>query len=51
MRLYTQRAESLLGLLVMSPSLASGVLNTANITSSCAVTPRSAAKSDPGLPT
>ena len=51
LRLYTQRAESLLGLLVMSPSLASGAENTANMTSSWAVTPRSAARSEPGLPT
>ena len=35
----------------MSPSDKSGVLNTANKTSSCAVTPNSAARSEPGLPT
>ena len=51
LRLYTQRALSLLGLLVMSPSLESGLLNTANMTSSWAVTPRSAARSEPGFPT
>ena len=51
LRLYTHRAESLLGLLVMSPSLESGAENTANMTSSWAVTPRSAARSEPGFPT